>query len=72
MSGSPLVLFLTVRFLLLQRCDGQRPRCGSCARLGHSCTWGDPIHEKLQDKIRQYEAKIGAPPLSLLLHEQGS
>ncbi|ORY42981.1 fungal-specific transcription factor domain-domain-containing protein [Leucosporidium creatinivorum] len=40
------------------RCDGTRPRCGSCARLGHSCTWGDPIHEKLQDKIRLYEAKI--------------
>ncbi|SCV72836.1 BQ2448_4373 [Microbotryum intermedium] len=40
------------------RCDGSRPKCQTCVRLGHDCVYGDPVHEKLQERTRELEAKV--------------
>ncbi|KAK4057012.1 hypothetical protein OIO90_001912 [Microbotryomycetes sp. JL221] len=47
------------------RCDGQRPECGTCVRLGHSCVYGDPIHEKLHERIKDLESKMATLQLEL-------
>ncbi|KDE04053.1 hypothetical protein MVLG_05492 [Microbotryum lychnidis-dioicae p1A1 Lamole] len=40
------------------RCDGSRPKCQTCVRLGHDCVYGDPVHEKLQERTRELVAKV--------------
>lgn len=43
------------------RCDGQRPRCGTCSRLGHDCAY-DEVRKKSGPKrgyVKQLEARLG-------------
>ncbi|GAA6021557.1 hypothetical protein JCM11491_000254 [Sporobolomyces phaffii] len=43
------------------RCDGIRPKCGTCHRLSHECVYGDPAQEKtkeLERRIRSLEAEL--------------
>lgn len=43
------------------RCDGQRPRCGTCSRLGHECAY-DEVRKKSGPKrgyVKQLEARLG-------------
>ncbi|KAM0790589.1 hypothetical protein ACM66B_004454 [Microbotryomycetes sp. NB124-2] len=47
------------------RCDGQRPECGTCVRLGHQCVYGDPVHEKLHERIKDLESKMESLQLEL-------
>jgi len=43
------------------RCDGGRPSCGTCARLGHDCKY-DEIRKKSGPKrgyVKALEARLG-------------
>ncbi|GAA5874387.1 hypothetical protein JCM3774_005023 [Rhodotorula dairenensis] len=40
------------------KCDGQRPICGTCARLKHECQYGDPAQERIAERHRQLEERI--------------
>ncbi|GAA6061017.1 hypothetical protein JCM10212_001073 [Sporobolomyces blumeae] len=40
------------------RCDGLRPKCGTCLRLSHECIYGDPATEKMQERTRELEDRI--------------
>ena len=43
------------------RCDGERPSCGSCARLGHKCAYDD-VRRKSGPKrgyVKELEARLG-------------
>ena len=43
------------------RCDGARPKCGTCARLGHNCTY-DELRRKSGPKrgyVKELEARLG-------------
>ncbi|GAA5941517.1 uncharacterized protein JCM15063_001607 [Sporobolomyces koalae] len=43
------------------RCDGVRPKCGTCLRLSHDCQYGDPAQERaqqLEERIRSLEREI--------------
>lgn len=45
------------------RCDGKRPSCGTCARLGHACAY-DEVRKKSGPKrgyVKQLEARLGTP-----------
>jgi hypothetical protein len=44
------------------RCDGRRPSCGTCSRLGHDCSY-DEVRKKSGPKrgyVKQLEARLGA------------
>jgi len=47
----------TKRMLLLQRCDGVRPKCGTCSRSGLqlSCEYHDT---RYMDTIRRLEGQV--------------
>ncbi|GAA6012295.1 hypothetical protein JCM10207_002792 [Rhodosporidiobolus poonsookiae] len=40
------------------RCDGVRPKCGTCLRLNHDCQYGDPTQERFQERQRELEDRI--------------
>lgn len=43
------------------RCDGKRPSCGTCSRLGHECAY-DEARKKSGPKrgyVKQLEARLG-------------
>lgn len=43
------------------KCDGRRPSCGTCSRLGHECTY-DEARKKSGPKrgyVKQLEARLG-------------
>jgi hypothetical protein len=43
------------------RCDGKRPSCGTCSRLGHECAY-DEVRRKSGPKrgyVKQLEARLG-------------
>jgi hypothetical protein len=43
------------------RCDGRRPSCGTCSRLGHDCSY-DEVRKKSGPKrgyVKQLEARLG-------------
>lgn len=43
------------------RCDGKRPSCGTCSRLGHECAY-DEVRKKSGPKrgyVKQLEARLG-------------
>lgn len=43
------------------RCDGGRPSCGTCSRLGHECSY-DEVRKKSGPKrgyVKQLEARLG-------------
>lgn len=43
------------------KCDGQKPSCGTCARLGHPCAY-DEVRKKSGPKrgyVKQLEARLG-------------
>lgn len=47
------------------RCDGGRPSCGTCARLGHDCKY-DEIRKKSGPKrgyVKALEARLGWSPV---------
>lgn len=47
------------------RCDGKRPSCGTCSRLGHDCAY-DEVRKKSGPKrgyVKQLEARLGTNSL---------
>ena len=43
------------------KCDGGRPKCGTCARLGHNCAY-DEVRRKSGPKrgyVKELEARLG-------------
>lgn len=47
------------------RCDGKRPSCGTCSRLGHECAY-DEVRKKSGPKrgyVKQLEARLGMTPI---------
>ena len=43
------------------KCDGEKPRCGTCSRLGHQCAY-DEIRRKSGPKrgyVKELEARLG-------------
>lgn len=45
------------------KCDGKKPSCGTCSRLGHSCAY-DEVRKKSGPKrgyVKQLEARLGRP-----------
>ena len=43
------------------KCDGTKPKCGTCARLGHSCAY-DEVRRKSGPKrgyVKELEARLG-------------
>ena len=43
------------------KCDGNRPKCATCARLGHSCAY-DEVRKKSGPKrgyVKELEARLG-------------
>lgn len=45
------------------RCDGNKPSCGTCSRLGHDCAY-DEVRKKSGPKrgyVKQLEARLGMP-----------
>lgn len=45
------------------KCDGGRPKCGTCARLGHNCAY-DEVRRKSGPKrgyVKELEARLGMP-----------
>ena len=43
------------------RCDGKKPGCGTCTRLGHNCAY-DEVRKKSGPKrgyVKQLEARLG-------------
>ena len=43
------------------KCDGNKPSCGTCSRLGHSCAY-DEVRKKSGPKrgyVKQLEARLG-------------
>lgn len=43
------------------RCDGKKPSCGTCARLGHECAY-EELRKKSGPKrgyVKQLEARLG-------------
>lgn len=50
------------------RCDGKRPSCGTCSRLGHECAY-DEVRKKSGPKrgyVKQLEARLGTQLAGLL------
>lgn len=48
------------------RCDGNKPSCGTCARLGHECAY-DEVRRKSGPKrgyVKQLEARLGSRSFS--------
>jgi hypothetical protein len=46
------------------RCDGKKPSCGTCSRLGHNCAY-DEVRKKSGPKrgyVKQLEARLGTAP----------
>ncbi|KAK1149391.1 hypothetical protein N8T08_006614 [Aspergillus melleus] len=55
------------------RCDGKKPSCGTCARLGHECAY-DEVRKKSGPKrgyVKQLEARL-AQVETLLRTQEGS
>lgn len=49
------------------KCDGKKPSCGTCSRLGHACAY-DEVRKKSGPKrgyVKQLEARLGMTTLSL-------
>ena len=45
------------------KCDGNRPKCATCARLGHKCAY-DEVRRKSGPKrgyVKELEARLGMP-----------
>lgn len=43
------------------KCDGKKPSCGTCARVGHNCAY-DEVRKKSGPKrgyVKQLEARLG-------------
>lgn len=55
------------------KCDGNRPKCATCARLGHNCAY-DEVRKKSGPKrgyVKELEARLGMNTLlSILRHQQ--
>ncbi|KAJ6163079.1 hypothetical protein N7497_003058 [Penicillium chrysogenum] len=50
------------------RCDGRRPSCGTCSRLGHECSY-DEVRKKSGPKrgyVKQLEARLGTDSLTAM------
>ena len=50
------------------RCDGRRPSCGTCSRLGHECAY-DEVRKKSGPKrgyVKQLEARLGTNSLTAM------
>ncbi len=50
------------------RCDGKKPSCGTCSRLGHDCAY-DEVRKKSGPKrgyVKQLEARLGTNDLHRL------
>lgn len=46
------------------KCDGKKPSCGTCARVGHNCAY-DEVRKKSGPKrgyVKQLEARLGMLP----------
>lgn len=44
------------------KCDGTKPSCGTCSRLGHKCAY-DEVRRKSGPKrgyVKELEARLGA------------
>jgi hypothetical protein len=57
------------------RCDGKKPSCGTCSRLGHNCAY-DEVRKKSGPKrgyVKQLEARLGMnlPKLSIDVNSSG-
>lgn len=51
------------------KCDGKKPSCGTCSRLGHACAY-DEARKKSGPKrgyVKQLEARLGRTTSSLVL-----
>lgn len=51
------------------KCDGKKPSCGTCSRLGHACAY-DEARKKSGPKrgyVKQLEARLGRTTLSFVL-----
>lgn len=51
------------------RCDGRRPSCGTCSRLGHECSY-DEVRKKSGPKrgyVKQLEARLGTNSLRTMV-----
>lgn len=58
------------------RCDGKRPSCGTCTRLGHECAY-DEVRKKSGPKrgyVKQLEARLGMklPVIAVAVEMAGS
>ena len=52
------------------KCDGNRPKCATCARLGHNCAY-DEVRRKSGPKrgyVKELEARLG---MNALLEHPG-
>ncbi|GAA5985860.1 hypothetical protein JCM10908_006308 [Rhodotorula pacifica] len=54
------------------KCDGQRPVCGTCARLKHECQYGDPAQERIAARHRQLEERIQSLEAELAGYRNGT
>ena len=53
------------------KCDGDKPSCGTCKRLGHKCGY-DEVRRKSGPKrgyVKELEARLGECPRSILHHQ---
>lgn len=51
------------------KCNGEKPSCGTCSRLGHTCAY-DEIRRKSGPKrgyVKELEARLGSSIHKLLL-----
>ncbi|EMS22598.1 hypothetical protein NBRC10512_000726 [Rhodotorula toruloides] len=53
------------------RCDGVRPKCGTCLRLNHECQYGDPTQERIAEKHRELEERIRSLEAELDYYRRG-
>ena len=50
------------------KCDGNRPKCATCDRLGHNCAY-DEVRRKSGPKrgyVKELEARLGMQPSRVL------
>ncbi|KAI9932930.1 hypothetical protein MW887_009182 [Aspergillus wentii] len=56
------------------RCDGRKPSCGTCSRLGHECAY-DEVRKKSGPKrgyVKQLEARLAQVETLLMSNEPGA
>ncbi|BGP42162.1 hypothetical protein JCM10449v2_006167 [Rhodotorula kratochvilovae] len=53
------------------RCDGVRPKCGTCMRLNHECVYGDPTQERIAERHRELEDRIRSLEAELDMYKRG-